>query len=154
MFLYGSSKIGTGKPDIETMYGQQVERCQYVLDSCDERQIVVAVNITVNTLGILTAERLPANDVRLSTTGRQISKDSPGFQLLVQLPLTPKADLGFALTPTIESLGGHASKCSTLSIKARLWQLDVSINECRWGCHFEVEPTFARGAQAFCHSAY
>ena len=111
--------IGTGQADIETMYGQQVERCRHVLDSYDERQLVVAVNITMNTLEVLTAERLPANFMRLSTTGRQpfsISKASPGFQLLVQLLLTPKADLGFvtALMPTIESLGGRRFKVQYL----------------------------------------
>ena len=112
-------KTSTGKPEIETMCGQQVERCRAVLDSYDERQLVVAVNITMNTLEIMTAERLPGNDIRLSTVGRQpfsISENSPGFRLLVQLLSTPKANLGYAtpLMPAIKSLGGHCLKVQYL----------------------------------------
>ena len=105
-------KIGTGKLETETMYGQQVERWRAVLDSYSERQLVVAVNVTMNTLEIMTAERQAGDELRLTTIGPQpfsISKDSPGFQRLVQLLLTPKANLGFAtpLMPTIERLGQH-----------------------------------------------
>ena len=112
-------KTNTGKPDIETMFGQQVERCRAVLDSYDERQLVVAVNITMNTLEIMAAERLPGNDIRLSTIGRQpfsISENSPGFRLLVQLLSTPKANLGYAtpLMPAVKSLGGHCLKVQYL----------------------------------------
>lgn len=49
-------KTGTGNPEIETTYGQQVERCRAVLDAYNERQLVVAVNITMNTLEFMTAE--------------------------------------------------------------------------------------------------
>lgn len=113
------SKLGTGKPETETTYGQKVERCRAVLDSYHERQLVVAVNVTTNTLEVMTAERQPGNDMRLSTTGRQpfsISQDSPGFQLLVQLLSTPKANLGYAtpLMPAINNLGQHPLKFSTL----------------------------------------
>lgn len=112
-------KFGTGKPETETMYGQQVERCRAVLDSYHERQLVVAVNVTMNTLEVMTAERQPGNDMRLSTTGRQpfsISQDSPGFQLLVQLLSTPKANLGYAtpLMPAINNLGQHRLKVQYL----------------------------------------
>ena len=105
-------KIGTGKVETETMYGQQVERCRAVLDSYSERTAVVAVNVTMNTLEVITAEHQPDDDLRLSTTGRQplsISTNSPGFHLLVQLLSTPKAHLGFAtpLVPTIKELNGH-----------------------------------------------
>ena len=105
-------KIGTGKVETETMYGQQVERCRAVLDSYSERTAVVAVNVTMNTLEVITVEHQPDDDLRLSTTGRQpfsISTNSPGFQLLVQLLSTPKAHLGFAtpLVPTIKELNGH-----------------------------------------------
>ena len=66
----------------------------------------------MNTLEIMTAERLPGNDIKLSTTGRQpfsISETSPGFRLLVQLLSTPKAYVGYAtpLMPALKSLGGH-----------------------------------------------
>ena len=105
-------RMGTGETETETMYCQQVERCRAVLESYSERQLVVAVNVTMHTLEVMTAERQPSDDLRLSTSGCQpfsISKDSPGFQLLVQLLLTPKATLGFAtpVIPAIESLGQH-----------------------------------------------
>lgn len=101
------------------MYGQQVERCRAVLDSYSGRQLVVAVNVTMNTLEVMTAERQPDHDLKLSTISRQpfsISKDSPGFQLLVQLLLTPKANLGFAtpFIPTIQRMGQHRLKVQYL----------------------------------------
>ena len=101
------------------MYGQQVERCRAVLDSYNERQLVVAINVTMNTLEVMTAEGQPGNDMRLSTTGRQpfsISQDSPGFQLLVQLLSTPKANLGHVtpLMPAINKLGRHRLKVQYL----------------------------------------
>lgn len=88
------------------MYGQQMERCRAVLNSYDERQLVVAVNVSMNTLEVMTAERQPGNHMRLSTT---TSKNSPGFQLLVRLLSTPKANLGYAtpLMPAIKRLGRH-----------------------------------------------
>ena len=105
-------KTGTGKSEIETLCGQQVERCRAVLDSCDDRQFVVAVNVTMNTLEIITAERQPGNDLRLRhnrSSAFSISKDSLGFQLLFRLLLTPMANLGYVtpLMPMIESLGQH-----------------------------------------------
>ncbi|DBA92323.1 TPA: hypothetical protein ACH3X2_003744 [Trebouxia sp. C0005] len=107
------------KPETEMMYGQQVERCRAVLDSFHERQLVVAVNVTMNTFEVMTAERQPGNNMRLSTTGRQpfsISQNSAGFQLLVQLLSTPKANLGYAtpLMPAISKLGQHCLKVQYL----------------------------------------
>ena len=88
--------IGSSKTVTETIFGQQVERCRYVLDSCDQRQLVVAVSFTMNSLEVMTVERQENEDFKLSTTGPQpfsISTDSPGFQLLVNLLSTPKSDL-------------------------------------------------------------
>jgi len=116
-------KIGTSKTETETMFGQQMERCRFVPDSYDERQLVVAVNVTMNSLEIMTRERQAQEDFKLTTTGPQpfsISKDSAEFQLLVQLLSTPKTDLGF-VTPFFaknHQLGGP-SLHSTLSHKPK-----------------------------------
>ena len=103
-------KTDIGKPKMETMYGQQVERCRAALDSYQQRQLVVAVGVTMNTLEVMTVERQRLEDLRLSTTGRQpfsVSPESLGFQLLVRLLTTRKAHLGFttALLPSLKSLG-------------------------------------------------
>ena len=98
--------IGDSKPETETMFGQQVERCRYVLDSCDQRHLVVAVNVTMNSLEVMTVERQDYEDVKLSTTGPQpfsISESSPGFQLLVNLLSTAKSRLGF-VSPSLPSI--------------------------------------------------
>ena len=105
-------RTGTSTAEMETTYGQQVERCRAVLDSYEQRQLVVAVSVTMNTLEVMTAERQPVHSLRLSTSGRHsfsISTESPGFQLLVQLLTTPKANLGFATAslPSLSSLGQH-----------------------------------------------
>jgi len=105
-------KIGSSKTEIETMYGQQVERCRYVLDACDQRQFAVAVNFTMNSLEVMTVERQDHEDFKLSTTGPQpfsISDNSPGFQLLVNLLSTSKTDLGFVTSnlPNISQLEDH-----------------------------------------------
>lgn len=118
-------KTGTSKPEIETMYGQQVERCRAVLDAFNERQLVVAVNITMNTLEVMTAERQRGNDMRVSTIGCQpfsISKNSPGFQLLVQLLSTLRLIWGMQLLWCQQSRAWDsiALKFSILSTKALL----------------------------------
>ena len=107
--------IGKSKPETETLYGQQVERCRAVLDSYNKRQLVVAVNFTLKTLEVMTAHRQlqASNDMRLSMTGQQqfsISKTSPGFLLLIQLLPTTKAYLGYAtlLMPAVKTLGRHS----------------------------------------------
>lgn len=105
-------KIGSSKTETEIMYGQQIERCRYVLDSYDQRQLAVAVNVTMNGLEVMTVERQEQEDFKLSTTGPlpfSISDDSPGFQLFVNLLSTAKADLGFvtAHLPNISQLDGH-----------------------------------------------
>ena len=89
-------KISSSKTETETMFGQQVERCRYVLDAYDQRQFAVAVNFTMNSLEVMTVECQDHEDFKLSTTGPQpfsISNNSPGFQLLVNLLSTAKADL-------------------------------------------------------------
>lgn len=105
-------KIGSSKTETETMFGQQVERCRYVLDAYDQRQFAVAVNFTMNSLEVMTVERQDYEDFKLSTTGPQpfsISDNSPGFQLLVNLLSTAKTDLGFVTThlPHISQLEDH-----------------------------------------------
>jgi len=105
-------EIGSSKTETETMFGQQIERCRYALDSYDQRQMVVAVNITMNSLDVMSVERQAKEDFKLTTTGPQpfsISKDSAGFQLLVQVLSTAKSDLGFVtpFLPNINSLEGH-----------------------------------------------
>ena len=64
-------KIGSSKTETETMFGRQVERCRYVLDACDGRQFAVAVNLTMNSLEVMTVERRDNEDFKLSTTGPQ-----------------------------------------------------------------------------------
>ena len=105
-------KIGSGMPERETMFGQQAERCRYVLDAYDQRQYAVAVSFTMNSLEVMTVERQKHEDIKLSTTGPQpfsISDDSPGFQLLVKLLSTAKSDLGFMTSslPHISQLEDH-----------------------------------------------
>jgi len=99
-------KIDDSKTDIETMFGQQIERCRYVLDAYSRRNLVVAVNITMNNLEVITVERQAQEDLKVTRTGLQpfsISADSPGFQLLVQCLLTPKVGLGF-VTPNLPAV--------------------------------------------------
>lgn len=72
--------------------------------------MVLASNITMNTLEIIMVERQEHEDLKVTRTGLQpfsISPESPGFQLLVQCLLTPKTDLGFVRThlPAINKLG-------------------------------------------------
>ncbi len=90
----------------------QVERCRHVLDACDERRLAVAVNVTMNSLEVMTVERQDNEAFKLSITGPQpfsISDNSPGFQLLVRLLSTAKSDLGFMTSdlPNISQLEGH-----------------------------------------------
>ena len=105
-------KIGSSKTETETMVGQQVERCRYVLDACDQRQFAVAVNLTMNSLEVMTVERQGDEAFKLSRTGPQpfsISDNSPVFQLLVNLLSTAKTDLGFVTSdlPDISQLENH-----------------------------------------------
>ncbi|DBA90407.1 TPA: hypothetical protein ACH3X1_003681 [Trebouxia sp. C0004] len=105
-------KIGSSKTETETMFGQQVERCQYVLDACDGRQFAVAVDLTMNSLEVITVAHQDYEDFKLSTTGPQpfsICDNSPGFQLLVNLLSTNKTDLGFVTSdlPDISQLEDH-----------------------------------------------
>lgn len=155
-------EIGTGKSETETMYGQQVERCRAVLNSYSERQLVVAANVTMNTLEIMTAERQPGDDLRVSTTGGQpfsISTDSPGFQLLVQLLSTPKANLGFAtpLLPRIERLGQHCLKTQYLINQGSAHQGHgswVFLVKLKAGMDAIFKQIFARGEQGPHHNAH
>lgn len=62
-------KIGSSKTETETMFGQQIERCRYVLDPGDGRQFAVAVNLTMNSLEVMTVERRDNEDFKLSTSG-------------------------------------------------------------------------------------
>lgn len=103
-------KIGDSKTDIETMFGQQIERCRHVLHNNKDRNMVVAINITMNTLEVMAVERQAHEDLKVTRTGLQpfsISPESPGFLLLVQCLLTPKTDLGFVTTrlPAFNKLG-------------------------------------------------
>lgn len=103
-------KIGDSKTEIETMFGQQIERCRHVLHNNKDRNMVLAINITMNTLEIMMVERQAHEDLKVTRTGLQpfsISPESPGFQLLVQWLLTPKSDLGFVMThlPAFSKLG-------------------------------------------------
>lgn len=112
-------KSGSSETERETMFGQQVERCRHVLDSCDQRHLVVAVLFTMTSLEVMTAERQEQEHLKLSTSGPQpfsISKDSPGFQLLVKLLSTAKIDLGFVSPslPPISQLKHHRFiRCSS-----------------------------------------
>lgn len=72
--------------------------------------MVLAINITMNTLEIMMVERQSHEDLKVTRTGLQpfsISPESPGFQLLVQWLLTRKSDLGFVMThlPAFSKLG-------------------------------------------------
>ena len=81
-------KISSSKTETETMFGQKVNCCWYVLDASDQRQFAMAVNVSMNSLEVITVERQDFEGFKLSTTGPQpfsISKNSPGFQLLVNL---------------------------------------------------------------------
>jgi len=103
-------KIGDSKTDIETMFGQQIERCRHVLHNNKDRNMVLAINITMKTLEVVTVERRAHEDLQVTRTGLQpfsISPTSLGFQLLVRCLLTPKNDLGFVMTPlpAINKLG-------------------------------------------------
>ncbi|DBA94238.1 TPA: hypothetical protein ACH3X1_001860 [Trebouxia sp. C0004] len=42
--------------ETETMFGQQVERCRYVLHAYDQRQFAVAVSFTMNSLEVMVLE--------------------------------------------------------------------------------------------------
>ena len=56
--------------------------------------MVVAVNVTMTTLEVMTVERQKYEDLRVTRTGPQpfsINIKSPGFRLLVQCWLTPQA---------------------------------------------------------------
>ena len=111
--------MGSGKTETETMFGQQVERCRYVLDASDERQFAVAVNFTMHSLEVMTVERQDFEDFKLSRTGAQpfsISENSPGFRLLVNLLSTAKTDLGFVTSclPDISQLEDHQFKVKLL----------------------------------------
>lgn len=86
------------KTDLETIFGQQVERCCHVLDAYSERELVVAVNITRNSLEVVSVERAGQKPLQVTRTGRQpfsITAGSPGFQLLLRCLLTAKSQLGF-----------------------------------------------------------
>lgn len=92
------------------MFGQQIERCRHVLHNNKDRNMVLAINVTMNTLEVMTVERRGHEDLQVTRTGLQpfsISPESPGFQLLVRCLLTPKTDLGFVMThlPAINKLG-------------------------------------------------
>ncbi|DBA90198.1 TPA: hypothetical protein ACH3X1_003501 [Trebouxia sp. C0004] len=115
-------KLGNSKTETETMFGQQVERCRYVLDAYDRRQFAVAVNFTMNSLEVMTVERQAYEDFKLSTTGPQpfsISTNSPGFRLLVNLLSTAKTDLGFVTSdlPDISQVEDHQFKVQLLQKK-------------------------------------
>lgn len=103
-------RIGDSKTDIETMFGQQIERCRHVLQNNKDRNMVVAINITMNTIEVMAVERQAHEDLKVTRTGLQpfsISPESPGFLLLVQCLVTPKTDLGFVIThlPACNKLG-------------------------------------------------
>jgi len=69
--------------------------------------MVLAINITMNTLEVMTVERRGHEDLQVTRTGLQpfsISPESPGFQLLVRCLLTPKTDLGFVMTSSSRDL--------------------------------------------------
>jgi len=111
-------KISDSKTDIETMFGQQIERCRHVFHNNKDRNMVSAINITMNTLEVVTVERQAHEGLKVTRTGRQpfsISPESRGFQLLVQCLLTPKIDLGFVETqlPAVSELGS----CSFAVVK-------------------------------------
>ena len=66
----------------------------------------------MNSLEVMTVKRQDHEDFKLSITGPQpfsISNNSPGFQLLVNLLSTAKADLGFVTSnlPDISQLEDH-----------------------------------------------
>ncbi|DBA83924.1 TPA: hypothetical protein ACH3X1_006424 [Trebouxia sp. C0004] len=110
-------KIGSSNTETETMFGQQVERCRYVLDAYDQHQFAVAVNFTMNSLEVMTVERQDYEDFKLSTTGPQpfsISNSSPGFQLLVNLLSTAKLtlDLSQPICHTSASWRTTSSQCN------------------------------------------
>ena len=101
------------KTDLETSFGQQVERCCHVLDAYSESELVVAVNITRNSLEVVSVERAGQKPLQVTRTGRQpfsISAGSPGLQLLVRCLLTPKSQLGF-VTCELPAVA-HLSDCS------------------------------------------
>ena len=115
-------KLGNSKTETEAMFGQQVERCRYLLDAYDQRQLAVAVNFTMNSLEVMTVERQAYEDFKLSTTGPQpfsISNNSPSFRLLVNLLSTAKTDLGFVTSdlPHISQLEDHQFKVQLLQKK-------------------------------------
>ena len=115
-------KLGNSKTETETMFGQQIERCRYVLDAHDQRQFAVAVNFTMNSLEVMAVERQAHEYFKVSTTGPQpfsISNNSPGFRLLVNLLSTAKTDLGFVTSdlPDISQLEDHRFKVQLLHKK-------------------------------------
>lgn len=103
-------KIGDSIREIETAFGQQIERSRHVLSNNQDRNMVLAINITMNSLEAMTVERQEHDDLKLTRSGLQpfsISPTSPGFRLLVQCLLTPTTDLGFVISdlPTLNKLG-------------------------------------------------
>lgn len=80
------------------MCGQQVDRCRHVFDAYDQRKLVVGVNLNMHNIEVLLMERHQHEIIQVTTTGPvpfSIDPASPGFQLLAQVLLTPKAYLGF-----------------------------------------------------------
>lgn len=66
-------KIGDSTREIETAFGQQIERSRHVLSNNQDRNLVLAINITMNSLEAMTVERQEHDDLKLTRSGLQPS---------------------------------------------------------------------------------
>ena len=76
------------------------------------RRAIAEETGSISDAGGGSGEDLSATNLKVSTTGLQpfsISLQSPGFQLLTRVLMTPKADLGMvpSLLPEINCIAGH-----------------------------------------------
>lgn len=106
-------KIHHDATSLHTMAGQQITRSRHVLDHQLDRNLVVTVCLTMDTLELLWIHRRAHGDIAVARSGQQplsFCPQSSGFMLLVQLLATPEVALGFSpqAVPAIAELGEYS----------------------------------------------
>ncbi|GAQ90449.1 Putative protein kinase superfamily protein [Klebsormidium nitens] len=106
----GEFKLGEGTDDIDSMFGQLINRTAAILDSQPDRQRVVSFGLTMNSIEVVHVHRGQDRTWVVQTIGPlpfSISRESAGFKILIRLLATELTDLGF-LQPEIPEV--HLSR--------------------------------------------
>ncbi|MCJ1467083.1 hypothetical protein MMC07_005705 [Pseudocyphellaria aurata] len=93
------ARVTDSARDIHTMWGQQTDRCQFLLASQPARTHLIAIGLTMNALELITAHRPEGYEHiqfgRIGPVPFSFHASSPGLKLLVRLMATPASQQGF-----------------------------------------------------------